>query len=625
MSREFNYWELVEDIFKCFKWKDTVDDVKPGFYLNSFFDKYERNKYFITSGKYEIFIYFVGLVKNLLNDPTINPDEKYNVQQRFLDYINNKPSPIKDMDTLYWIEYYIWQQLKQMELRRFWRDDEKHIIRHTERYYELKNKEWNEMVKQRLEAERQQRLEAERQQQQQSRQPLQQPLQQQSRQQQQPLQQQSRQPLQQQQQQQRQPLQQQQSRQPLQQQQQQQQQRPSHNRVIRLSNQRQQYTNPSTTPTTTRFSWKQVISKIPDEFYKVVAPPEKFKQYIEIKFKHRINDINVKGFQDAYKKYLEIFDAKNTPAADQITAAPVQNPWRTKPNKFPLKQNMKYQTHIIRPRGTYFIDYMFSGTHGYLVAINANTRYLIVIYSTTFDTTTGKIHIKNRNNFKIALSRLIAEAYKTNNPVEYLQGDGGAAFKLKDAEYKSIGEKIKKFIPCYRQPKTYNDNSGTEPYHTQLSILDRVVRTIRDCHYNIYGYKIIKPSEMKMIVEQYNNHPHKTLSKYAGRKVSPAEVQQNPTLEASINYLIHCENLRTQNQLGYTLDIGQRVNVYDVNTAIGKGKYRSSNRPGEWEIIETPKGPGGFYKVADISNREENKNKDGNTTWNITRYRINPI
>ncbi len=106
------------------------------------------------------------------------------------------------------------------------------------------------------------------------------------------------------------------------------------------------------------------------------------------------------------------------------------------------------------------------------------------------------------------------------------------------------------------------------------------------------------------------------MSKYAGRKVSPAEVQQNPTLEESINYLINCENLRTQNQLGYTLYEGQRVNVYDVNTAIGKGKYRSSNRPGEWSIIETSTGPGGFYKVRD---------KNTNETWNITRYRLNPI
>jgi len=94
---------------------------------------------------------------------------------------------------------------------------------------------------------------------------------------------------------------------------------------------------------------------------------------------------------------------------------------------------------------------------------------------------------------------------------------------------------------------------------------------------------------MKMIVEQYNKHPHKTLSKYAGRKVSPAEVQKNTKLEASINYLIHCENLQTQNQLGYKLREGQKVNIYDVNTAIGKSKYRSSNIPGYWFITKTPK------------------------------------
>ena len=54
----------------------------------------------------------------------------------------------------------------------------------------------------------------------------------------------------------------------------------------------------------------------------------------------------------------------------------------------------------------------------------------------------------------------------------------------------------------------------SEPYHSSLSILDRVVRIIRDLAYNL-KYLIITPDRMQHLVYIYNNVPHETLTHYA--------------------------------------------------------------------------------------------------------------
>ena len=54
---------------------------------------------------------------------------------------------------------------------------------------------------------------------------------------------------------------------------------------------------------------------------------------------------------------------------------------------------------------------------------------------------------------------------------------------------------------------------------------------------------IITPKIMNIIVWQYNNAPHSTLSKYAGQPVSPNDVDSNPDLEAFIVRCIQQDNI----------------------------------------------------------------------------------
>ena len=109
---------------------------------------------------------------------------------------------------------------------------------------------------------------------------------------------------------------------------------------------------------------------------------------------------------------------------------------------------------------------------------------------------------------------------------------------------------------------------------------------------------------------EYNNHPHSTLSKYAGRKVCPLEVQQDDTLEQSIVYLINLENMNIMNRPGFNLPINQKVNVYDVKDPMVK--YRQTTRPGDW-VINGRKGM--FYEVKD---------KNTGKTLYLTRFRLDP-
>ena len=225
------------------------------------------------------------------------------------------------------------------------------------------------------------------------------------------------------------------------------------------------------------------------------------------------------------------------------------------PNYFPLKSNIKkYSLHTISPRYSYIIDLMFENRkYCYLVAININTRKLWVECTNLI-----KINLKKNDNetdedFKERLekayeAKITKEMKSTENYLKALQtmmnkgmvvknlkGDGEKTFISNDAKtfYKNHGIN---FITVRRQITKYPDfmqdlnmvkKLKDEPYHSSLGIIDRVIRTIRDIAFNL-NVREIDPSVMEYIVNLYNNHTHTTLSKYAGIKVSPNDVNNNP-------------------------------------------------------------------------------------------------
>ena len=315
-------------------------------------------------------------------------------------------------------------------------------------------------------------------------------------------------------------------------------------------------------------------------------------------------------------------------------------------NRFPLKENKHYQLHTIAPRFSYIIDLMFENKeYCYLVAININTRK-IWVEKTNFEpppiaeeqteeqfAKLAKASMKNAKsteNIKRALEKILAKMKKENTTIKHLRGDGKSAFqsKLMKETFYDINEidfvevqreattKYPEFmyknhmVKSIRNKHDSSETQGwkTEPKHSSLGLIDRAIRTIRDLAFNM-KVGIITPKIMKIIVWQYNNAPHDTLSKYAGKPVSPNEVDSKPELEAFIVRRIQQDNFNIMTKSNYDIKEGIRVKIY--NERNNMMKRRSEIEDGKWSVNRRI---GPLFEVID---------EHGNTQIK-SRYQISP-
>ena len=285
-------------------------------------------------------------------------------------------------------------------------------------------------------------------------------------------------------------------------------------------------------------------------------------------------------------------------------------------NYFPMKHNRKYMLHTVCRPGTYFIDLMYCGRFTYLVAIEGNTRYIYAVM-TNMSTRDGKVisgDVKNARRYVDVLRVMMERGMKPR----YIIGDDEQAFKSKVAKVYYREHNIQ-FIPVSRMRVNYSAKHETDPdvtpetapYHTSLALVDRAIRTIRDMAYNMeVPQHKISPSVMEWILHEYNNSYHKTLSKYAGFKVTPDMVHNDSNLEQRICNTIHAANWNVMHEPGFRLASGLHVKVYNDRDTMGK--RRRVIRPGEWVIEEWENGK---YKV---------KNNTDGYTCVMPRYKLAP-
>ena len=247
-------------------------------------------------------------------------------------------------------------------------------------------------------------------------------------------------------------------------------------------------------------------------------------------------------------------------------------------NYFPLKDNLKrYRLHKVAPRGTYMIDLMFNKKLVYLVAININTRYAMVELTNTVQSTLGnnpltntegevlKADSKTTYSYLRALNKMMNEAQEQNNPIVHLTGDGESAFTSRVAQsfYNENG------ITFHAVPRMkIEGKKGTDPLHTSLGLIDRLIRTIRDMLFN--AKLPMTPKATKEMITQYNNAPHSTLSKWIGFEVSPLMIQQDKDKEKYIVMKINKTNLQTRMMYDFEIPIGSHVKVYNEKDTLGK-------------------------------------------------------
>ena len=307
-------------------------------------------------------------------------------------------------------------------------------------------------------------------------------------------------------------------------------------------------------------------------------------------------------------------------------------------NSFPLKENKKYYLHTIAPRYSYIIDLMFENhnQYVYLVAININTRKLWVEPTKINEKVNDdededeekyikrvKKELKNGGKSAENVKNALANMMKKGMKVKHLRGDGESAFKsdIMTRFYKrnhindelQIDDEHNDFYEVSRQPATkypefMSENHmvksiKSEPKHTSLAILDRVIRTIRDLAFNMRA-PIIDTKVMQVIVWQYNNAPHATLSKYAGQPVSPNEVDENEELEAFIVRRIQQDNFNIMSQNGFNIDKGKAVKVYNERGQMAK--RRSEIEPGKWKVLRRV---GHLFEIMDEDGNKQTKSR----------------
>ena len=149
----------------------------------------------------------------------------------------------------------------------------------------------------------------------------------------------------------------------------------------------------------------------------------------------------------------------------------------------------------------------------------------------------------------------------------------------------------------------------TEPNHSSLAIIDRVIRTLREMAYNMQ-IRLITPDVMHQLVYLYNNSPHTTLSKYAGQFVTPEEVDNDPELEDFIARRIKQENYTIMNSSGFNLSKGANVEVYNVDSSMAK--RRTVKQEGEFKVTGRK---GVMFEVTDDKTGEKQI---------VPRYKLTP-
>lgn len=266
-------------------------------------------------------------------------------------------------------------------------------------------------------------------------------------------------------------------------------------------------------------------------------------------------------------------------------------------NNFPLKENIKnFQLHSVASRYTYLIDLMQTQDIVYLIAININTRYLFARPVNVAVNNGNRVITREIKSAQVFINALGDMVDFDNLYVEKLIGDAEKAFFSEEAinVYHDFPQRIK-----FEKVRRQKVGGHTEPLHSSLGIIDRVIRTIRDMAY-LMKVERITPNIMSEIVWQYNNSPHKTLSKYAGFDVTPKMVQDDADLEEFIVRKIVQENYEIMNRKDWKLENGTNVKVYNPKDTMMK--RRRVIQPGEHFVVGYEDG---LYRVRDDKNNEQ--------------------
>ena len=248
------------------------------------------------------------------------------------------------------------------------------------------------------------------------------------------------------------------------------------------------------------------------------------------------------------------------------------------------KQSKNYMLSCVAPRHSFIIDYFFPGKFIYLLAVNINTRKAYAIPSPEIREIQEERFIITKTNNKTAKAACnqLRELLKLTE-IKHIVCDQEGGFM--SVMFHKLCEENDIELMHYHKNNVKDLIATTESsrgIHGILSILDRLCRTIRRMNYNIDGNASINPRIMNMILEEYNNSPHKTLTSIMKCPITPNMADSNKKLEDEIVFNIMRSNLKRK--LKQDPIIGCYVMV--INESSKFDKVKTKLLPGIWKVIE---------------------------------------
>ena len=239
-----------------------------------------------------------------------------------------------------------------------------------------------------------------------------------------------------------------------------------------------------------------------------------------------------------------------------------------------IKKQQKLQLHQIFAPDTWLIDLVKFNDFYYVFFVEANTRYLISIVGNGDLITNDAIE---QTGLRVKTDRFynIFKQFEKKNVIETT--DRGMKLRSYQQQRKRInkiiGDSEKAFwsqmmINYYKSQRIeYEKINTVVEGHIRLSILDRLVRTIRDMVENA-KIEVVSPNEMNTLAEVYNNTNHKALMDF-----TPYEVHNDFKKERMIIERRQGSNMIVRNRYKQNLQVGDIVYVRRLYAPFEKHRY----------------------------------------------------
>ena len=260
-----------------------------------------------------------------------------------------------------------------------------------------------------------------------------------------------------------------------------------------------------------------------------------------------------------------------------------------------MKKQRKLMKHWAGPRYTFVIDYMFAGHNnsgpatagnkegtkwGYLLAINVNTRKAFWALPSKIRKHGEKYTVQKNLNENMAGAIESLKEIMKQTPVKHLLSDQEKAFGSQFQQFLKENGISHRFYVKNNVSDIMETNEKSRGNHSFTSLVDRLIRTLRTMAYLLTRKEEIDPKLMEYLVDEYNNSPHSTLSKYIRRPVSPNEVDANLELEEQVVKCVLAANFEAELS---TPKLSKYVRVY--NDAHSWDKVKPKLLPGWFEVV----------------------------------------